>query len=218
MVIFNVGDMMKKAFYNLLLYIFFPSLFPLLFIQDTTKKIYVILMFISYILLTIYFFITYKKEILESINNFKFKNLKKVLLIFIIGISLMILSNFIINYVILPGHISNNEFVNRKLLSNNKIIYTILLGIIIPFIEEIVFRLEPKKHIKSKYTYIIVTSVLFSLLHNLTASSLIELLYFIPYFIMGYTLSVIYFKTNNILYSTLMHSLNNIITLIIVLI
>ena len=39
----------------------------------------------------------------------------------------MLLSNFIINYVIFDNGISQNESLNRELLYNNKIIYSVLL-------------------------------------------------------------------------------------------
>ena len=208
---------MKKILKNILLYILFPSLFPLLFTSNINSKLFIYLEFIGYVLLAIYFVFKYKKELINNIRSFDFKDIKYVLFIFIFGLSLMILANYIINYHILPNHISNNELANRELLKNYKIIYIILLSSVIPFIEEIVFRLEFKKCIKNKYAYLIITSTIFSLLHNLNDTKIIELLYFVPYFIMGYSLSLIYYKTNNILYSILMHIINNSITLLIVL-
>ena len=63
--------------------------------------------------------------------------MKCILIIWIIGFILMILSNYIINYKILPNNISGNEELNRTLLFNHKFTYTLLLSIIIPFLEEI---------------------------------------------------------------------------------
>ena len=208
---------MIKAFLNIILYIFLPSLVPLLFTNDINSKTYMILMFITYILLTIYFLIKNKNELKNNIKNIKTKEIKKIIPIFLIGFSLMILSNYIINYKILPNGISNNELTNRELLNNNKILYSILLCTLIPILEEIVFRLGFKKSIKNKYIYLFLTSIIFALLHNISDTKLIELLYIIPYFILGYTFSLIYIKTDNIFYSILSHMLNNIITVIVVL-
>ena len=206
---------MKRILLNLSIYIFIPSIIPLLVTTNTSSKEYALLMFITYVILTIYFFINYKKDIINNIKDFNIKKLFKALIIFIIGLTLMILCNYIINYIIIPNGISNNEMNARKLLNNNKIIYSILLAFLIPFIEEVIFRLEFKKHIKNKYIFLIVSSFTFSLLHIIDSSKIIELLYIIPYFVLGYTFSLIYYKENNIIYSILMHSLNNIITLIV---
>ena len=129
----------------------------------------------------------------------------------------MILFNYIINYIVIPNGISNNEIGNRNLLLNNKIIYGILLCIIIPFIEEIIFRLSLKKTIKNKYLFLIISSTIFALLHLLSNTKLIELLYFIPYFILSLTFGTIYIKTNNIFSSILSHIFNNTLTVLIVL-
>ena len=209
---------MKKILINLILYIFLPSIIPLFITTNTNSNEYTILMFISYILLTIYFIWIYKKDLLKYLKDFNIKTLKKALLIFLIGFGLIILSNYIINYIIIPHGLSNNEIKNRELLKSNIPIYSILLCLIVPFLEEIVFRLEFKKNIKNKYIFLLLTSFIFSSLHILSSTKLIEILYIIPYFIFGYTLGLIYYKTDNILYNVIGHMINNIITLIVVLV
>ena len=208
---------MKKAVSNILIYLLFPSIIPLFFTNNVNSKEYIILVFISYLLLFIYFFSIYKKEILNDIKKFNKETIFKTIFYFIIGFILMILFNYIINYIIIPNGISNNEIGNRNLLLNNKIIYGILLCIIIPFIEEIIFRLSLKKTIKNKYLFLIISSTIFALLHLLSNTKLIELLYFIPYFILGLTFGTIYIKTNNIFSSILSHIFNNTLTVLIVL-
>ena len=209
---------MKRTIINLIIYIFLPSLLPLFFTNNINSKEYTLLMFITYMLLTIYFIFINKKELKNNIKDFKFNKLKTTINIFIIGIGLMLLSNYIINYLIIPNGISNNELGNRNMLLNNKIIYSILLSLIIPFLEEIVFRLNFKKIIKNKYVYLFLTSIIFSLLHNISDTKIIELLYIIPYFILGYTLGLIYYKTDNIIYSLLAHIFNNTFVVILLLI
>ena len=206
---------MKKALRNLLLYLFLPSLLPLLFETNVDSKNYIILMFITYILLTIFFVTIYKEDVIKSIKKFELKELFKLSFIFIIGLLFMILSNYIINYLIIPNNISNNERTIRELLNNYRSIYTILLSLIIPFLEEVTFRIEFKNIINNKYIYLIVTSLIFSILHVLGSTKIIEILYLVPYFILGYTLSYIYLKENNIIYNTFFHSLNNVLTIIV---
>ena len=208
---------MKKALINILIYILFPSIIPLFFTNNINSKEYIIYLFISYILVAIYFTIIYKEELLNNIKKLNKKNILTTLIYFIIGFLLMMLSNYIINYIIIPNSISNNEQGNRELLLNNKVLYGLLLSLIIPYIEEIVFRLSLKKSIKNNTTFILVSSTIFSLLHIISTTKLIELLYFIPYFILGLTFSTIYTKTNNIYCSTISHILNNTITVLIIL-
>ena len=209
---------MKKVVLNIVIYLFLPTILPILFIQDKSSNKYTYLVFVSYILLMIYYIITNKKTIYKDFKNINKINIKKTLIIFTIGLLFMILSNYIINYLIIPNGISNNESITRELLINNKIIYIILLSTVIPFLEEQIFRYNFKKIIENEYLYLIITSIIFSSLHIISSSKIVELLYIIPYFILGYTLGLIYLKTNNILYNTLAHMLNNIIAIIIVLI
>ena len=208
---------MKKSTLNILIYILFPSIIPLFFTNNPHSKEYIIYLFISYILLTIYFTIIYKEKLIKNIKELNKKKILTTLIYFLIGFMFMILSNYIINYVIIPNGISNNEQSNRELLLNNKLLYGTLLTLLIPYMEEIVFRLSLKKSIKNNTIFILVSSTIFSLLHIVSTTKLIELLYFIPYFILGLTFSTIYTKTNNIFCSTISHILNNTITVLIIL-
>ena len=208
---------MLKGLKNILIYILFPSIFTMFFTTNINSKEYMFYMLISYILLTIYFTIIYRKDLKEYIKNFKIKNIKTIILYWIIGFIFMMISNYIINYIIIPNGISSNEAGNRELLFNNKIIYSLILCIFIPLLEEISFRLEFKKNIKNIKTFLIISSLSFALLHILSTTKLIELLYIIPYFILGLTFSKIYIKTDNIISNILAHMLHNTITVLIIL-
>lgn len=208
---------MLKGFKNILIYMFFPTIFTIIFIQDVYSKKYMYLMLISYVILTIYFIIKYKKELHKYYKEFNIKKLIPTIFYWIIGFALMMLSNYIINYLILPNNISNNELGNRELLYNYKFLYSIMICIFIPFLEEISFRLEFKKNSKNKYIFLLTSSIMFALLHILSTQKLIELLYFIPYFILGITFSYIYEKTDNIISSILSHIIHNTIIVLILL-
>ena len=208
---------MLKGFKNILIYIFFPSIFTMFFTTNIYSKKYMFYLLISYILLTIYFLIIYKKDLKEYIKNFKLKNIPVILIYWIIGFILMMISNYITNYLIIPNGLSNNEAGNRELLFNNKLIYSIILCILIPTLEEITFRLEFKKNIKKQKIFILVSSITFALLHILSTTKLIELLYIIPYLILGITFSKIYIKTDNLISSIIAHILHNTTNVIILL-
>ena len=208
---------MLKGFKNILIYIFFPSIFTMFFTTNIYSKKYMFYLLISYMLLTIYFIIIYKKDLKEYIKKFKLKNIPVILIYWIIGFILMMISNYITNYLIIPNGLSNNEAGNRELLFNNKLIYSIILCILIPTLEEITFRLEFKKNIKKQKIFILVSSITFALLHILSTTKLIELLYIIPYLILGITFSKIYIKTDNLISSIIAHILHNTTNVIILL-
>lgn len=208
---------MLKGLRNIFIYLLFPSIFTMFFTTNINSKEYTFYMLISYILLTIYFILIYKKDLKKYLKSFKIKYTKTIILYWIIGFIFMIISNYIINYIIIPNGISSNEAGNRELLFNNKIIYSLILCIFIPFLEEISFRLEFKKNIKNKKTFLIISSLSFALLHTLSTTKFIELLYIIPYLILGLTFSKIYIKTDNIISNILAHMLHNTITILIIL-
>ena len=210
---------MKKGFLNILLYLLFPGIFISVFHNIMNSNfMYSLFTILPYMILSIYYIIIYKKDFMNYLKNFKLKYIKWILIIWIIGFILMILSNYIINYKILPNNISGNEELNRTLLFNHKFTYTLLLSIIIPFLEEISFRLEFKKNIKNKYVFLILTSLLFASMHLFTTTKVIELIYVIPYVILGFTFSFIYYKTDNIFSSIIAHMIHNTLIVIMLLV
>lgn len=214
-----LGENMKKGFLNVLLYLLFPGIFISMFHNIMNSNFsYSLFTILPYMILSIYYIIIYKKDFIYYLKNFKLKYMKWILIIWIIGFLLMILSNYIINYKILPNNISGNEELNRTLLFNHKFTYTLLLSIIIPFLEEISFRLEFKKNIKNKYVFLILTSLLFASMHLFTTTKVIELIYVIPYIILGFTFSFIYYKTDNVFSSIIAHIIHNTLIVIMLLV
>jgi len=200
---------MLKTIKNIFIYLFFPVIFIMLFTSDINSKLYMSLLFLSYILLALYFYFIYNDILKKDFKDFKKNHFKTIIIYFLIGFILSTLSNIFINSVLIPNGISNNELANIELLLENKFLYSIMLCFFIPFIEEVIFRIELKKTYKNKYTYIFLSSIIFSLLHLLSNTKLIELVYFIPYFILGYCFSYIYYKTDNIYSNILTHMLHN---------
>lgn len=214
-----VGESMKKGFLNIILYLLFPGIITSLFHKFMNNNfMYSFFTMLPYLLLSIYYIIIYKEDLINYLKKFKLNYIKWILIIWIIGFILMMFSNYIINYKILPNNISGNEEMNRTLLFNHKFTYTLLLSIIIPFLEEISFRLEFKKNIKNKYVFLILTSLLFASMHLFTTTKVIELIYVIPYIILGFTFSFIYYKTDNIFSSIIAHIIHNTLIVIMLLV
>lgn len=65
--------------------------------------------------------------------------------------------------------------------------------------------------------YIILSSVIFGLVHIVNISSSLELLYLIPYSIIGLEFSYIYYKTDSIYMNILAHIIHNTICVIYIL-
>lgn len=127
----------------------------------------------------------------------------------IIFIAYMISS---ISVMILAGNISNNQ----ELLNSMPLYVTAFLAIIIaPLIEELMFRGFIKKFIKNDILFIISSSLIFGGLHVLTADSLQQFLYIIPYSILGFAFSLNYVKTKNIASNIFLHSVWNSIAVIL---
>lgn len=150
------------------------------------------------------------KELNSSNGN---KMIKSSIKIWFIGLILMITSNLILNSFI--GTIAENESANRLILNNYFIYASIAMIIIAPICEEIIFRLSISKIINNKVLYIIFSGLLFGFFHVIGTTGL-QALYVIPYTILGSTFAYIYQKHQNILCTILMHSLHNLICIMLI--
>ena len=182
--------------------------------NETGKQIVdlVILTAISFLL-----FIYYKKELssqFKDLKNTKIKTLGKYLAIYIVAyFSVIIINSLLYSYI---GNLATGESANRAQVIKFPFISFISMTLLAPFYEEIIVKLNFRNLFKTKWTYIIITGIFFGFLHLLSVNSSIEYLYIIPYSILGITLSYIYRDSENIFYSIIFHSLNNIIQLIII--
>ena len=165
---------------------------------------------ISELIVLIVLFIIYHKKIIGDFKDFK-KSFKKVMNIgfknWLCGLIVMFASNITINLIV--GNIASNEELNRSMLLKTPIYAITAMIIIAPIIEEIVFRLAPKKAFTKKMPYIIYSGLLFGGLHLLTSSSLIELLYIIPYSALGMAFAKSFYESDNIFASITTHMLHN---------
>lgn len=89
-------------------------------------------------------------------------------------------------------------------------VFLLILGVVIiaPILEEIVFRGLMRQLIFNKYCYIVISSLLFSIIHSPENSYL-----FLGFFISGVLFSSSYIKTNNLVIPTCIHLINNLIAI-----
>ena len=174
-----------------------------------------------YLILFIIFTLLYKKELIHDFNKFK-KDFKKDIKIafkyYIRGVFIMYLTNYLLIFIF---HLSKsvNELQNIEMIKNNMITQTIIIILLAPFLEEIVFRLSFKKMTKDIKLYSIITGVLFGFVHVITSlNNPIMILLTIPYSSVGIGLGYAYRKTDNIFSSITMHMLHNTFTIAIIII
>ena len=198
---------MKKTLLSFFIYIIGIIVYS--FINISTNEVISTLTYIFIYLalfLVLYFInnIDYKKKI-------TLEDLKYTAIYLTIGCILIYISTNIINKII---DLPQNEIALREISNAHPIRFLISILIYSPLIEEILFR-HNFNFIKNKYLYLIITSALFAILHINSKS---ELLYLIPYTILGLIFGLTYKKSDNLLLSTLTHSTYNLISFIILII
>lgn len=172
---------------------------------------YLLIYILMILIISLFFFNT----LIADLKTFKKENIKIALKNWGLGFACMFVSNLYLTYFI--GNIASNEATNRELLATSPILSILLMSVIAPLLEEIVFRLNIKKAIKNKYVFCIISALVFGGMHLLGSSSLKELLYIIPYGSLGFFFAKAYYETNNIYTSVLAHMFHNGLSILIIL-
>ena len=190
--------------------------------DNLTELSKVIISFILDLLLLSLIIYIYHKDIFKDFKNFFNKNiLKNIKLSFkywLIGLGIMIFSNSIIA-IITNGTLAANEEAVRELIDKVPIYMAFQVMIYAPLTEEIIFRKSIKHAINNKILFIIISGLIFGGLHVISSiSSLIDLIYLIPYCTLGFVFAKLYNKTNNIFSTITAHSFHNALALILYLV
>ena len=155
-----------------------------------------------------------KRDFIDFDKNYK-SYLKIGIKAWVIGILVMIISNTIINGFIF-NDVANNEAIDRAVINYYPLYSVIAMIFIGPFIEELTFRCGYKDHIKNKKLYYILTVLIFAGAHVINGiTTPLELLYFIPYGALAVAFSYTLDKTDNIFTTTLIHTMHNTISILI---
>lgn len=166
----------------------------------------------SLILLVIFFFID-KIDLKKNWEAIKREPRKYIAQMFY-GFLMMFAANFIANMILMllgTAETSNNEVAIRSMFNANPLNLGILfmsIGIMVPIVEEIIYRKVVftflEKHLKFKIT-IVVSALIFAFMH--IQGDYIQM---IPYTAMGIVLGYVYYKSDrNVLVSSGVHMLNN---------
>ncbi|MBR5662976.1 MAG: CPBP family intramembrane metalloprotease [Bacilli bacterium] len=150
------------------------------------------------------------KELNSKEGNKKITSSIKIWLLGLLG---MVIFNIFLSTII--KDIAENESLNRDTLKDLSFYAYTTMIILTPICEEIIFRLSPSKMFNNKYIYIIFSGLMFGFAHVFLSSG-IQMLYILPYTSLGIAFSSIYANKQNILCSILMHSLHNLICILII--
>ena len=176
-------------------------------LSDKIQNIALILIDISFMFI-IYFIYRkeLKKEFTAFIKNFK-DNFFFGLKWWLIGLMLMVSSNIIINLIYSSPAL--NEQSVQTMLKQMPIYVAFSACIFAPFCEEIIFRKSLGKVFKNSFIFILVSGLLFGLVHNLDGLGTLQMLYLIPYGLFGCIFAFMYKKKKNIFVSMTFHFIHN---------
>lgn len=184
------------------------------FFDEKQKILYSVISTAIYLLIVIFL---YRKELKEEILDFKEnykKYLSKNILIYLAGILLMGLTNIILTKIT-GSSLSGNEAIIRERIVKYPIYTAISAVLLAPIVEELIFRKSLKNIFKFKYLFIIISGLIFGILHIQNFSDMNEILYSIAYIIMGLDFAYIYSRTNNIFTTMTFHLCHNLVLFII---
>lgn len=157
------------------------------------------------VIITIIFLILYHKRLKTDFKKLSKKNIIYIIISAVILVSL----NELISYLFRLFEVDmNNQNTITSYLQAYKIPMAISIVSLAPFIEEMTFRYSIETLCKNKIVFVIVSSVVFGLAHDIGISTLL-------YTLMGACLSIAYIKNDkNILVPISIHALNNLVAAI----
>lgn len=177
----------------------------------TTMQTLLLTLFSNSILLVILISMyrdTLKDDFKKIKNNFN-EMMDTGIKCWLVGLIIMIISNVIIGLFIPLANAGNEQGV-QEYISTSGIVSMLAIGIIAPIIEELTFRKAFRDIFKSKWLFILSSGLIFGSLHVvLSLNSLWDLFYIIPYSSLGIAFGYMYYKTDNIYTSIIMHMFHN---------
>ena len=175
----------------------------------------------SNLILVIVFILIYRKYLKEKLIDFK-NNYKDYLDLglkwWFIGLIGMCVTNLLIA-IFTPVKEANNEVLVQEMLKQAPFLSFISATFIAPFLEEMLFRKSLGDTINNKKLMPIISGLVFGLLHVVfSLQSGWDLLYTIPYGLLGFGFAMILAKKDNVFIPICFHMLHNgILTLLSIL-
>ena len=178
--------------------------------DNLTTNGYLILSIIKYLFFMILLIVIYRKYLKEKWQDFR-ANFRKYLSIsfkdWFTGLLIMLFSNMIINQFI--QGLGENEQAVQELISFTPIAAFFMTTFFAPFNEEMIFRKSLQDVTKNKYIFMILSGLIFGLVHVIGASNPYEYLLIISYGALGFMFAHTLNETDNIFCTIMMHMFHN---------
>lgn len=167
--------------------------------------------FFTYFTSSFIFLFIYKDKLKNDLKNIRNDLNTKNIIIIVLFLVLSFISNIIL--VNLLKQEASNQEIAVSMLTSFPLLGILAICLFGPFVEEIIYRLPYKKN----WLSIIISTIVFTFAH-ISNFSLIQILFFIPYLFLSISFSFAYFKNENIILSTTTHILNNLISVVLLLV
>ncbi|MBP3635203.1 MAG: CPBP family intramembrane metalloprotease [Bacilli bacterium] len=192
------------------LFAFLICMFIMFFLSNYING--VIQMILMYVVIITIMVLVFRKQLAHDFKLFReyfreyisltFKTwLKSLVVMMILSITIQIITN---------TTNSNNQQNLQDMFNVAPIIIALLTMIYAPIAEELMFRGVFRKFISNEKLFIIISGVVFGLMHVIDDSkTLAEFSYVIIYSVLGCYLASLYYKTNNIFTNISFHFMQN---------
>lgn len=180
-------------------------------LSDTLKYFIALLNDLLFLILLIgIYFKTIRDNFTKYFNNNFKDNFKLSISYWVMGLGIMVVSNYIIA-IVMNGQLAENEEALRNMI--NIVPWYMAFQIIIyaPISEELIFRKSIRDAINNKWLYILVSGIVFGGLHAVSSIThdITSLLYLIPYCSLGIVFGALYTKSDNIFSTIVIHAIHN---------
>lgn len=171
----------------------------------------VVAYFFTYFTSSFLFLFIYKDKLKNDLKNIRNDLNTKNIIIIVLFLVLSFISNIIL--VNLLNQEASNQEIAVSMFKSFPLLGIPAICLFAPFVEEIIYRLQYKKN----WLSIIISTIVFTFAH-ISNFSLIQMFFLIPYLFLSISFSFAYFKNENIILSTTTHILNNLISVVLLLI
>ena len=196
-----------------------PKLFDAKDINYLETLIYLIYAIIIYILYRKYFRADFK-ELKNGFQKYLRIILKYFAIFLLVKIGSAILTSIISSLLNIQIGNSENQEAVIETLNAGPIMMIISAVILAPIVEEGIFRLSIRKVIDNRYLFILCSGLLFGFIHVFPTSLniVVALIHSIVYVAVGLCFAYIYEETDNIWVTMIIHALNNLLSIMALLI
>ncbi len=193
-------------------FLFFEIIYPLIGLNynNFSIKTKLLLMLLKYVVFITILFLRYRKYLIEKWKDF-WKNRNNYFGIAFkwwgIGFGLMLIINRILDTIV--GGVGANEETVQTLLTQQPLLAFIATTLFAPIVEELIYRKSLQDCFKNEKLFIIISGLIFGLIHVIGSSNPLDYLFIISYGLFGACFSKIIAYTDKV-YSTIMvHMFHN---------